>query len=109
MPVLDPPVPVAAVWLPLPSVVRVVFNHRLLPDAALNTDNWFVRFNNFSLNIVLARIAPATPFIVRLTISGQAINMGPDVVSFFPPPFDVISDTVVEVPAPGFTDFPLTT
>lgn len=106
-PLLDPPIPLAAVWAVGTMTARVTFNHPLVPSPALNTDNWFLRFNNFSLNIVLVRIVAGTPTVVRLTVSGQAINAGPDIVSFFPPPFDVVSNTAVQVAAPAFTDFPL--
>jgi hypothetical protein len=44
---------------------------------------------------------------VRLTLAAPMLDPGPDVVSYDPPPFDVVSVGGL-VPAPAFTDFPVT-
>jgi hypothetical protein len=47
------------------------------------------------------------PQVVLLTMAAAG-DPGPDVVSYSPPPFDIISDTAKPTAAPAFADFPVT-
>lgn len=69
----------------------------------LDTGNWFVRVGNRSQTIFTA--VASAPDLVLLTSIGSGPNPGPDVVSYSPPPFDVIGPPG---PAPAFSDFPIT-
>lgn len=44
---------------------------------------------------------------VTIVLVGSVPDVGPDVVSFAPPPFDVVSDPGM-IPVQAFTDYPLT-
>ena len=66
-----------------------------------------MRWSNNSRPIISGNALPGTPTVVRLQFGGVVPDAGPDVVSFAPPPFDVLSDTAKSIPAPAFTDFPL--
>lgn len=101
---LDPPVPVSATHaLPLDPVV-VTFSHPLVDAASIDVTNWFVRENNLDMTVTIAKIVAG---VVELTLGSVVADIGPDVVSFTPPPSDVLSDTTRQVAAPGFADFPL--
>lgn len=82
----------------------VSFSHNIL-DTALQRANWFVRRTNVLRAVDAATVQPGGD--VRLQTSVGAADTGPDVVSYSPPPFDVVSDTAVQVPAEAFADFPL--
>lgn len=102
-PVLDPPVPIDASWEPLTPATLVTFSHSIRPDS-LDTGNWFVRFANQSYPVTGAIVIAGK---VQLTFAAPIIDLGPNVVSYSPPPFDVISNTAKPVPAGAFTDYPL--
>ncbi len=102
---LDPPLPLSAVFNPPLGPVTVTFSHPILSNPALDPSNWFVRRSNNSFTFSLLK---AVGGVVELTTLSPTINPGPDVVSYSPPPFDVLSDTARAVPAPAFADFPLT-
>lgn len=65
--------------------------------------NWFVRKNGQHWSVASAGAGQSK---VELLLSGQIPDVGPDVVSYSPPPFDVLSDGG-QVPAPAFADYPL--
>ena len=87
MSVLDPPVPVSAVFNIVGPTIDITFSCPLRP-ASLEKSNWFARKNNQSWTIS-GGVAGGSK--VRLVTSGQVMDMGPDVVSYTPPPFDVLS------------------
>ena len=90
---------------PLPfDPVTITFSHPLVDVPAINLDNWFVRETNLDKTVTAASVVGG---VVELTLGSVAADVGPDVVSFTPPPSDVLSDTTKQIPAPGFTDFPL--
>ncbi|MBA7570165.1 hypothetical protein ES708_11912 [subsurface metagenome] len=93
----------AAIWEPLPAKAIVYFTVPI-KSADLSVGNWFVRHGGMEWAVTPA-IASAGH--VRLTLGGPMANPGADVVSFSPPPFDVVSIGGL-VPAPAFADFPLT-
>ncbi|MBA7673280.1 hypothetical protein ES703_81474 [subsurface metagenome] len=76
----------------------------LIAAGALNNNNWFVRHANAIHVVTGANVFEGT--VVLSTVPGVA-DPGPDVVSFDPPPFDVISDRT-GLAALAFADFPLT-
>lgn len=67
--------------------------------------NWFARFANISYQI----LAVQSPFpnFVRLSLQAPGPNHGPNVVSYSPPPFDVVEQAPPNTPVVAFTDFPL--
>lgn len=103
---LDPPVPQSAFFNLGFTFGNVEFQHPLIPGS-LDPANWFVRWLNRSRFVDAALVAPGNPLAVAFTTSGSGVDVGPDVVSYSPPPFDVISATARAVPAPAFSDFPL--
>ena len=102
MPSLDPPVPVSATFNPGPNTVFIVFDKPLVAGA-IDVNPWFVRWMNTLRLVVNALIFDSTVVLVTTT---PFADLGPDVVSFNPPPFDVVSDFGF-VEAPAFNDFPL--
>lgn len=107
-PSLDPPVPIAAEFIVLFTQVIVDFSHPLLPDLGGEPASWFIRWMGVERRATTVIIGGG-PLDNQVTISTAVVgaNPGDDVVSFGPPPFDVISDTTKQIPAPAFTDFPL--
>jgi hypothetical protein len=82
----------------------VTFDQPLVDDAAIDTANWTVRIADVTRTVVLAEVSAG---IVVLQLAVGAADPGDDVVSFDPPPDDVIGASGL-LPAPGFTDFPVT-
>ncbi len=101
---LDPPIPTAAVWSGFFFTAAVQFNHQLQTVVSADRANWFVRKTNLARPVVSVGISGTQ---VTVLTSGSITDIGPDVVSFSPPPFDVVSDTAKPTPAPAFADFPL--
>lgn len=100
MPPDPPPVPILATWTN-PNCF-VTFDQVLGPGV-LDNANWFVRVGNFSRGVATATVVP--PSVVRLTTVGFGPDAGPDIVSYSPPPFDVIGSGG---PAVAFADYPIT-
>lgn len=99
----SPPLPVIAHQRGVGQPVTVDFDQGLQADPAIDTDNWVVRLAN---NLWETTSASVTGARVTLTIGGFAVpDVGPNVVSFSPPPFDVLSTP--GLPAAAFADFPL--
>lgn len=82
----------------------ITFSHPLINLVGGDTGNWFIRFTGLERTITGVLVAPGG---VIVTTAGVVANPGPDVVSYSPPPFDVVSDTTKPTAAPAFTDFPL--
>lgn len=104
MPVRDAPVPIAASWSGITRSATVTFSHdvRFLLDP--KDANWFVRFDNVEKPVTDVSMGPVNVVVSTL---GGVPDAGPNVVSYSPPPFDVVSDTLKPFPAAAFTDFPL--
>lgn len=86
----------------------MVFSHPLI-TGPVDRDNYSVRYNNQRFTIADAGVGPFPPTVLILLWSFPGVpDAGPDVVDFSPPPFDLISDTARQIPAPGFTDYPIT-
>lgn len=101
---LDAPVPIDALWKPGPKNATVTFSHRIV-EGALDPLNWFVRFDGLRRDILTVTVALPGTVVIRTTFT--AIDAGPDIVSYSPPPLDVISNTARRIPAAAFADFPL--
>ena len=102
---LDPPVPLNADWADPFVTAIVTFSHPLLPVAPGDNDNWFVRRLNTQRPVTFVTILGNQ---VTLLTAGAIANPGDDVISYSPPPFEVVSNTARQIPAPAFADFPLT-
>lgn len=102
-PELDAPVPVQAVWQALGPFCLIYFTCDITGEP-LDAGNWFFRYGGFSYTVTAAVESSGR---VRLSLSAPMLDAGPDVVSYAPPPFDVLSLGGL-VPAPAFADFPVT-
>ncbi|KKM68217.1 hypothetical protein LCGC14_1463120 [marine sediment metagenome] len=105
MPVLDPPVPLSAVFAAGPSTLTLTFSHPLVGPQAGDPGNWFIRFDNFERIVTGVAINPGN---VVLDTAMGGILFGDDAVSYSPPPFNIISDTAKPTRAPAFAEFPVT-
>ena len=103
MPVLDPPVPTLATEFL--GNVEVTFSHNLVPGL-IDPTSWSGRFTDRLFTVDSAVVTAAGVALTNMLLG--AANPGPDVVSWSPPPFDLLSDTARQVPAAAFADFPIT-
>lgn len=98
----NPPLPIAATLDEISGVWSVTFDANLVPGP-VNTANWFFRANSTEYD-------PDTAVAVQNRVQGTSTagieNVGANVVSFSPPPFDVIENIGLK-PAAAFADFPL--
>lgn len=102
-PQLDPPLPILATEDF--GSVTVTFCHNLVPGV-IDPTNWSGRFAARLFTAGSAVVTFAGVALINLVLG--AADPGPDVVTFAPPPFDLLSDTARQIPAPAFTDFPIT-
>jgi hypothetical protein len=98
------PVPIYAECLGGGAPVQVVFDQALTANPALDTGNWIIRYGGF-MQIVSAAAASGTGVVISR--SNGPGNAGPDVVSFAPPPDDLLS--AGGSPVAAFANFPITT
>jgi len=95
-------VPVAAQVTASKRIVTVTFSLPLVPGPVAPA-NWYTRYNNLRQECL-------TPVAIGSTVTyplGATIaDPGPNVVSYSPPPFDVVAASGPV--APAFADFPLT-
>jgi len=102
---LNPPVPVKATDIAL--ACQIDFDRPLVPGV-LNLANWSVRHSNTRYAMFDAGVGPFQPESVVIHYIPPGVpDPGPDVVTYSPPPFDVVGDPDL-VPAAAFTDFPIT-
>ena len=85
------------------KILTLTFDHPLKTGTSA-VGNWFVRAAN-------NRRAPLAPLVIAgSTVSGELgnplLNIGPDVVNYNPPPFDVVGMNGLQLE--DFGDFPLT-
>jgi len=99
---LNAPVPIAARFNLIGPTVDVSFSTPLVANLSA-AGSWFVRKNNQRWSVGSAAAGQSK---VQLVLSGQVMNMGPNVVTYSPPPFDVLSLGGL-VPAPAFVNYPL--
>lgn len=107
VPEAPPPVPIAATFDLAANVMTVDFDQPL-QVSPLDAPNWNARIQGFRRSTTQVFTSPALPDN-RVTARQWTIDLmdpGPDVVSYRPPPFDVLS--VPGTPAPLFLDFPVT-
>ena len=96
-----PPIPLAATLVFATGAWTCTFDQPL-QAATLDFTNWAMRASG---TIFLPTSASASGSIVTGASTGAIPDLGPDVVAYTPPPFDVLS--VPGLPAVAFTDFPL--
>lgn len=96
-----PPVPVAATLVFATGVWSCTFDQPLQP-AVLDFGNWAM---NATDTIFLPSSASSSGSVISGASAASIISPGPDVITYTPPPFDVLS--VPGLPAVAFTDFPL--
>ncbi len=102
---LDPPVPVSAVFnLPFMQLT-VAFSHPVRFHTPNATASWFLRAGNLRWTIASVSVGP---LVVLIAVTPGVGDPGPNVCSYSPPPVDVVSDTARPIPAPAFSDFPVT-
>jgi len=82
----------------------VTFNEALADDLAIDVANWTVRYNNLVWNVSAADVSTG---LVHLTGSSGGADVGANVVSFAPPPHDVVT-RLSGLPVLAFADFPVT-
>lgn len=83
--------------------VRIVFDHALQVNPALDLLNWSLRIVDNRWTPIAASTSGDT---VSLTLGGFPMpDPGPDVASYSPPLFDVIATN--GLPAAAFIDFPV--
>lgn len=85
------------------GILAVTFDQPLAADPALDAGNWSARADGD----IRAGVSAATAGDQVVVVTSPAgPNPGPDVVTFTPPPFDVLS-AAGGLPAAGFADYPL--
>lgn len=95
-----PPVPILATNVA--NTLSVFFSTPITPGP-ISQLNWAIRLANFNRDpIVATAVAPNRVDVTHLQVLP---NPGPDVVSYSPPPFDVVGPGG---PAVAFADFPIT-
>lgn len=100
---LNPAAPtLAEINDPTNDTVDIDFDANLIDNPALAVANWTVRYlgNNYTVSA-----AAADGIVVTLTVAVGAPDPGLDIVSFTPPPHDLISAN--GRPVLEFIDFPL--
>lgn len=98
-----PPLPLAAHLGTPPIDVIVIFDRPLATVPILNIANWAVRLAGVAQFV---NAAAAAGYCVSLATTPGFPDPGPDVVSYSPPPFDVVGAHTVPVAA--FTALPIT-
>lgn len=96
-----PPTPISARWLPAGKRLYVTFDQSLV-DGVLDRTNWQYRYAN---RLYVPVVCGAVGNEVQMGAFSGMLNPGPNVVSYYPPPFDVTNLDLL--PAPGFVDFPI--
>lgn len=74
-----------------------------LVSGPLDPTNWFARYGGYGLTPLAANAVGSE---VVMTVLSGASNPGADIVSYSPPPFDVVA-AYRPIPAVAFADFPL--
>ena len=97
----NPPVPIAAQWDTFTETGSVTFDQALQPGA-LDTANWDFRVAN-NLRPLVSAVASGA--VVSVVTSGANPSIGPNAVSYSPPPFDVLNAS--NQAAVAFLNFPL--
>lgn len=86
----------------MPPQVFVGFDQALKPGILWDTANWFVRWNNLTRPVTNVTTVGAQAV---LQLDAGVLGMGPDVVSFSPPPFDI--EGLWNNPVQAFLPYPL--
>lgn len=100
----SPPVPIFATFAQTAKILTVTFDRRLT-TAVLDGTNWDARVLGVHLSGPLGPGMTAAGSVVTGRLTGFLPDPGPDVCSFSPPPFDVLSDK--GLPAAAFVNYPL--
>ncbi len=96
------PVPLSVVRFFPPQVFQVTFDQAVVPGA-LNTTNWFVRWNNQSHTVTMAAAGGST---VDLSATPGAPSIGGNVVSYTAAAPLRLVGLLNGLDAPAFVDFP---
>jgi hypothetical protein len=99
----DPPVPTSATWAGGSAPVYVFFDRALGTNPTCDTGNWFLRLGGFAQTVTGVNMAPVAVAIART--NGPA-NPGPDIVSYSPPPDDIVGGD--GTPVAAFSNLPVT-
>lgn len=68
-----------------------------------DTSNWFIRWMNTERPVTDVEVEPGDNPQVIVVFGAPIVNMGPDIVTYSPPPFDLVSATVRPIPAAAFS------
>lgn len=99
------PVPVNATWHPgIPTQLTVDFDQDLVTVPVLDTGNWTAIINNIRRTCLAASSLGPT---VTLTMKTSTPQVSPNVVTFLPPPHDVVG-LLNGLPAQFIINFPVT-
>jgi len=99
----DPPLPVLAEVYTAERIVVVTYDRPLQPNPALDPGNWSVRISPYR-RTTIAAYCDATYVAVQYK-TGGTLQVGPDVVDYSPPPYDLVSPA--GAPAESFEDYPV--
>lgn len=102
MPPSPGPVPIAACFWAVPPSVFVRFDQPLVAGVGWDTGNWFVRWLNETRAVT--QVSTVGDQVV-LDLAAGVGGLGPNVVSFSPPPFDI--EGLFGNVADPFADYPL--
>lgn len=102
LPLEQPPVPISATFSVITGSIVVTFDKALTPDAALDTKLWSARKNSYVRTIANAVASGST---VTMATTQGAFQPGLDVVSYAPPPFDLLG--LNGRPVEAFLNYPL--
>lgn len=97
------PKPISATYAGGAAQLIVTFDEPLIAAPFLVAANWTIRLNGYLQQF---GSGSASGDVVTINRTDNVVDPGPDVVSFTPPPFDVVG--VSGVPAPAFLGFPVT-
>ena len=100
----NPPEPVSAIINGPMTQLVVTFDRQLFPNPTPSPSNWIIRYNNQLRTVTSGN---AVGFTLTLNLTPGGADVGADVVTFDPPPFDILDLFTLEQVA-AFADFPVT-
>ena len=100
----DAPLPLTAVYQLSTGALQLTLSEPVQANPSLSILNWFLRIGPNRRTVTSASAVASS---VLIATSPGPVDPGPQVISFSPPPFDVLS--VPGMPMLAFAGFPVTT
>lgn len=97
------PVPISAIFNAGDDKLEVTFSEPIT-TIGYDTSPWFVRIGNNQRGV--DSIEEVLGPTIVLQLAGSLANPGPNIVSYSPPPEDLVTDPGGD-PVPGFANFPI--